>query len=268
MDDSTLWSAIGELPSKCIALMEDIDAAFHRGITREAEDTTGDDDATPAPGSGQSGPKGPPASRVTLSGLLNALDGVGAQEGRILFATTNRYTALDDALIRPGRLDLHIEFKFAQTEQIRDLFTMFYQPFDELERAEKAAKGASGAEKFAGEDKTPDVDLIDLGPVDASSEKSGAAPPTPSSSGISSPSSSPLLAAATAPMTSVSAAGGAQVAARGTSHSARAPALSTKQYDELAQRFAETVPVDMFSMATLQGYLMVSPSHPCTATGS
>jgi chaperone BCS1 len=39
---------------------------------------------------------------VTFSGLLNALDGVGAVEGRILFMTTNHMERLDPALIRPG----------------------------------------------------------------------------------------------------------------------------------------------------------------------
>ena len=66
--------------------MEDIDAAFHPSISRAAENPerkliTGD--------------KGPGASsnetpKISLSGLLNTLDGVGAQEGRLLFATTNR----------------------------------------------------------------------------------------------------------------------------------------------------------------------------------
>jgi chaperone BCS1 len=37
---------------------------------------------------------------VTLSGLLNALDGVGSQEGRLLIMTTNYIERLDDALIR------------------------------------------------------------------------------------------------------------------------------------------------------------------------
>ena len=70
----------------------------------------------------------PPVSRVTLSGLLNALDGIGAREGRILYATTNVYTALDPALCRPGRMDLHIEFKLASKYQARELFKRFYLP--------------------------------------------------------------------------------------------------------------------------------------------
>jgi chaperone BCS1 len=38
----------------------------------------------------------------TISGLLNALDGIASQEGRILFLTTNKKEKLDPALIRPG----------------------------------------------------------------------------------------------------------------------------------------------------------------------
>jgi len=68
------------------------------------------------------------SSRVTLSGLLNALDGIGAQEGRILFATTNKYASLDPALCRPGRMDLHIEFKLASKYQAKGLFQQFYHP--------------------------------------------------------------------------------------------------------------------------------------------
>ena len=44
--------------------------------------------------------------RVTFSGLLNAIDGVGCAEERILFMTTNYIDRLDPALIRPGRVDV------------------------------------------------------------------------------------------------------------------------------------------------------------------
>jgi ATP-dependent 26S proteasome regulatory subunit len=43
---------------------------------------------------------------VTFSGLLNALDGVRSQEGRILMMTTNHREKLDPALLRPGRADM------------------------------------------------------------------------------------------------------------------------------------------------------------------
>lgn len=42
---------------------------------------------------------------ISLSGLLNAIDGIGAQDGRILFLTSNHPDALDAALLRPGRVD-------------------------------------------------------------------------------------------------------------------------------------------------------------------
>ena len=98
--------------------MEDIDAAFHHSISRVAENPekkllTGD--KTPEPSSSDT-------PKISLSGLLNALDGVGAQEGRLLFATTNRYETLDAALRRPGRMDVHVEFKLASQYQAAELF--------------------------------------------------------------------------------------------------------------------------------------------------
>ena len=118
LDDNTLQQLISDLPEKCIALMEDIDAAFHHSLNRDSEksekgSSTGDQEER---------------SGVTLSGLLNALDGVGAQEGRLLFATTNRYGALDPALRRPGRMDVHVEFKLASKYQAGELFRRFYKP--------------------------------------------------------------------------------------------------------------------------------------------
>lgn len=39
---------------------------------------------------------------VSLSGLLNAIDGIGAAEGRLFFCTTNHLGRIDPALSRPG----------------------------------------------------------------------------------------------------------------------------------------------------------------------
>ena len=104
MDDSTLNSVIAERPDKCIVLVEDIDAAFHKGIKRDIVDPEKQNQEGQE-GQGQTQQEKDNSdsitSRITLSGLLNALDGIGAQEGRILFATTNDYKALDPALCRP-----------------------------------------------------------------------------------------------------------------------------------------------------------------------
>ena len=55
------------------------------------------------------------------------MDGVAAQEGRLLFMTTNHIERLSEALIRPGRVDVRLEFTYASQSQIHDFFLNFYQ---------------------------------------------------------------------------------------------------------------------------------------------
>ena len=43
LDDTSLSSLISELPERCIALMEDIDAAFHHGLTRDLDEEKKDE---------------------------------------------------------------------------------------------------------------------------------------------------------------------------------------------------------------------------------
>ncbi|KAI0047937.1 P-loop containing nucleoside triphosphate hydrolase protein [Auriscalpium vulgare] len=143
LDDTTLNSLISSLPPECIAIMEDIDAAFTRGITRDTAGTElddphrrekqakGQDDEPESKDQQERAQEHRPggdvgSTRITLSGLLNALDGVSAQEGRLLFATTNRYSVLDAALTRPGRMDLHVEFRLASRYQAREMFKRFF----------------------------------------------------------------------------------------------------------------------------------------------
>ncbi len=65
-------------------------------------------------------------SRVTLSGLLNAIDGVFSCNGRILIITTNHPEILDSALIRPGRIDSKYLFDNCDRNQIKGLYQMFF----------------------------------------------------------------------------------------------------------------------------------------------
>lgn len=64
---------------------------------------------------------------ISLSGLLNAIDGVASHEGRVLIMTTNKPEKLDEALLRPGRVDLQIAFLNATQEQVRELFERMYE---------------------------------------------------------------------------------------------------------------------------------------------
>ena len=52
--------------------------------------------------------------QFTLSGLLNMIDGLWSScgEQRIIVFTTNHKDKLDPALLRPGRMDLHVHMSF------------------------------------------------------------------------------------------------------------------------------------------------------------
>ncbi|KAJ7118266.1 P-loop containing nucleoside triphosphate hydrolase protein [Mycena epipterygia] len=124
IDDYTLGRLIRDTPSRCILLIEDIDCAFP---SREE-----DDDEPLLDAKGNPIPKEPipPRSQVTLAGLLNVLDSVASEEGRLTFATTNHIEQLDPALIRPGRMDLKIQYGLATSEQLEQMFDRFY-PYNE-----------------------------------------------------------------------------------------------------------------------------------------
>ena len=61
---------------RCILLLEDLDAAFTRGISRDSTSTGAPTAPTKAAAEANDG------STLSLSGLLNSLDGVAAAEGR------------------------------------------------------------------------------------------------------------------------------------------------------------------------------------------
>lgn len=256
LDDTSLSALISDLPERCIALMEDIDAAFHHGLTRDLEDAEGggdnaDEDAKhDREHEKEKAAVGSPLSRVTLSGLLNALDGVGAQEGRILYATTNRYAALDPALCRPGRMDLHVEFRLASKYQARELFKCFYLPShaedeeEEKAQAEKAKKAAKKAEK---KEKTKS-DGVEVD----SAYGSQPASPTPSADSDSDTDTEKP----DAPLYS------------GDRHLKDCSGLTRKEVVALSEKFADAIPEREFSMASLQGYLMSYKIRPVEAAES
>jgi chaperone BCS1 len=107
LTDGKLNSLLGEARPGSIILLEDIDAAFTRREKGKDSD-----------------------SGVTFSGLLNALDGAASKEGSLVFMTTNHKDALDPALIRPGRADLHILFDYATRDQTTRLFQQFFPDAD------------------------------------------------------------------------------------------------------------------------------------------
>jgi hypothetical protein len=66
-------------------------------------------------------------SKVTLSGLLNFIDGLWSSCGgeRVIVFTTNHVEKLDPALIRPGRMDKHFEMSYCCFESFKFLAKMY-----------------------------------------------------------------------------------------------------------------------------------------------
>ena len=113
-NDQTLKTLFAELPDNCVVLLEDIDAV---GTTysRKLETDSGGNQGPALPNEG-----------VTLSGLLNVLDGVTSQEDRVLIMTTNHIDKLDAALIRPGRVDMKVEFQLADREVAEQIYHFIF----------------------------------------------------------------------------------------------------------------------------------------------
>lgn len=111
LSDERLTYLLNVAPPKSIILLEDIDAAF---VSREEIDYN------------KSAYQG--LGRVTLSGILNVLDGVASSEERLLFMTTNYPERLDPALTRPGRVDMKVYIGYASDDQLERAFERFYPP--------------------------------------------------------------------------------------------------------------------------------------------
>lgn len=63
---------------------------------------------------------------LNLSCILNTIDGILEQQGRIIIISSNFPEKLDSALLRPGRIDLKIEFGMCDKTMIKDIIKNFY----------------------------------------------------------------------------------------------------------------------------------------------
>jgi chaperone BCS1 len=276
ISDSTLTTLMGRVPARCILLLEDLDAAFTRSVTRDksangSPDGGNDESAaepTPAPTSSSRHRSRhhkeqlSDVNTLSLSGLLNALDGVAAAEGRILFATTNHLERLDPALSRPGRMDVWVEFKNASKWQAEALFRNFFPSVeDEIDNMSEA--DLEGVE-------LPDPPTLPRTspsppPLTTSSTLwSLSSPSTMSSTSLSSPSS--VDSKGSIPLPQFGAKNQAYLPPPVEEHIA-ASQHSAKPLDAitlgiLAKKFADSIPEEEFSVAALQGYLLKNKSQP------
>ncbi|KAE9601462.1 putative ATPase, AAA-type, core, AAA-type ATPase domain-containing protein [Lupinus albus] len=73
--------------------------------------------------------EGSSGSKVTLSGLLNFIDGIWSACGgeRLIVFTTNYVEKLDPALIRRGRMDKHVELSYCTFEGFKVLANNYFK---------------------------------------------------------------------------------------------------------------------------------------------
>lgn len=130
MDDDDLRNALADVSPKSLLLIEDVDCCMpnNRGevtLLPDKENEVAQTQATSKnPVSREE--KELPRIRVTLSGLLNALDGLDAPNGVLYFLTTNFVDRLDPALVRPGRIDKKFEFTYATIDQLMEMYNRFF----------------------------------------------------------------------------------------------------------------------------------------------
>ncbi|EGC38598.1 hypothetical protein DICPUDRAFT_28373 [Dictyostelium purpureum] len=142
VSDVTLNQLLSTAPQRSIILLEDIDSAIQTNETNQPSSSSSNQSSNAISSGGMQyqGYSGPSStmqyqgygSSLTFSGLLNALDGVAASEGRILFMTTNHLEKLNKVLIRPGRVDLQIEIANSSPYQLEKMFLKFYPDHQEL----------------------------------------------------------------------------------------------------------------------------------------
>ena len=152
LTEENLAELFSSLPRRCIVLLEDIDSAgLRRPINQikqeekaDKDDENGqeDDDNESSNKKGHSsdwkvsdlakalkieGSNNDENKGISLSGLLNVIDGVASHEGHLIIMTTNAPNSLDDALMRPGRIDFQVGFTNATTVQVEELFIRMYE---------------------------------------------------------------------------------------------------------------------------------------------
>ncbi|WOK98669.1 hypothetical protein Cni_G07381 [Canna indica] len=105
--NTTLRQLLVGMSNRSILVVEDIDCAID---LQKRDDAAGSNE-------------NPDQEKITLSGLLNFIDGLWSTSGeeRIIVLTTNYKDRLDPALLRPGRMDMHIHMSYCGTHAFRVL---------------------------------------------------------------------------------------------------------------------------------------------------
>ncbi|XP_065851138.1 AAA-ATPase At2g18193-like [Euphorbia lathyris] len=160
--DYQLRSTILETDRKSIIVVEDIDC------TSEVHDRSkSDEDSDSSDFSCDSDDKD---VSFSLSSLLNCVDGLWSSslEERIIVFTTNHKEVLDPALLRPGRMDMHIHMSYCSREGYRVLVSNYleikehplFKEIDEVIESVEATPASLAEEMMKSDD--PDIALAQV----------------------------------------------------------------------------------------------------------
>ncbi|WJX61005.1 hypothetical protein P8452_46150 [Trifolium repens] len=118
LSNTNLTTMLRNTSNRSVIVIEDIDCNKEVLDRSESADMYPDMGVKMArggrPGNGE---------KFTLSGLLNYMDGLWAScgEERIFIFTTNHKDKVDPALLRPGRMDMHIHLSYLKAKAFRIL---------------------------------------------------------------------------------------------------------------------------------------------------
>ncbi|KAK8522575.1 hypothetical protein V6N13_115539 [Hibiscus sabdariffa] len=125
-DNSELKRLLVSTRNRSIVVIEDIDCSIELQNRQETGESETPEQAT--------------NNKFTLSGLLNFIDGLWSSCGdeRIIVFTTNHKDRLDPALLRPGRMDMHIHMTYCTPSGFRVLASNYlciteHDLFDEID---------------------------------------------------------------------------------------------------------------------------------------
>lgn len=122
MTDASFYHAVTTAPKNSIIVIEDFDSCTavskRSGITGDSNPPPSDKPSDMEEISAMLG--------ISLSGILNTLDGIASLHGNIIFMTTNCISKVDPALLRSGRIDKVMELPIISKTTVKDYFIGLY----------------------------------------------------------------------------------------------------------------------------------------------
>lgn len=147
LGNHTLIDAINSAPEKAMFLIEDFDDAKATKKRKSAAPKDGKVISPPLKANDSDKPQSTEVDEsseetdivdseffnfgASLSGLLNALDGVTTLDDRIIFMTTNHPENIDPAVVRAGRVDRSLEVGPLTAVEVRDYIRLMFPEVDE-----------------------------------------------------------------------------------------------------------------------------------------